>query len=178
MFKKIILVFALFSGLSSFAQKVDFGVQAGYTNVQIEATAQGTQVSDNASGFYVGLLSDFQFSENWHIQPSVNYFNAEDSNFLSVPVLVQYYIESSSFYLQAGPQGTLVLEDSPMTNTFGLDAAFGAGYHITENFFIEARYAIELTNRYNKDAMDYAGQYNVDLDGGVNTLMVGVGYKF
>lgn len=178
MFKKAILVFSLFVGLSSFAQNVDFGIQAGYTNVNIEVTAQGAQVSEDASGFHVGFLTDFQLFENLHLQPSVNYFSAEDTDFLSVPILVQYYIENSGFYLQAGPQGTIVLEDNPATNAFGLDAAFGAGYHITENFFIEARYGIELTNRYSSDSRDYADQYDVDLDGGVNTLMVGVGYKF
>lgn len=178
MFKKSLLIFSLFLGVSSFAQNVDFGIQAGYTNVQIEATAEGTQISENASGYYLGFLADFKFSENWHLQPSVNYFNAEDSNFLSIPVLVQYYIQNSGFYFQAGPQGTIVLEDNPVTNTFGLDAAFGAGYQITENFFIEARYGIELTNRYNSESMEYAEQYDVDLDSGINTLMVGVGYKF
>lgn len=178
MLKKVILVFSLFIGLNSFAQNVDFGIQAGYTNAEIEATAQGTQVSDDASGYYIGFLTDFEFSENWHLQPSVNYFNAEDTDFLSIPVIVQYYIENSSFYLQAGPQGTIVLEDNPVANTFGLDAAFGAGYHITESFFIEARYGIELTNRYNRESRDYAEQYDVDLNSGLNTLMVGVGYKF
>lgn len=178
MIKKIILVFTLFIGLNSFAQNVDFGVQAGYTNVEIEATVQGTQISENASGFYLGFLADFEFSENWHLQPSVNYFNAEESDFLSIPVLAQYYIENSGFYLQAGPQGTVVLEDSPTTNGLGLDAAFGVGYHITENFFIEARYGIELTNRYTEDSIEHAEQYDMDINSRVNTLMVGVGYKF
>lgn len=178
MFKKILFIFSLFVGFSSHAQNIDFGIQTGYTNVQTESTLQGTQVSNDASGFYVGFLADFQLTENWHLQPSVNYFNAEESDFLSVPVLVQYYIENSDFYLQAGPQGTIVLEDSPGTNAFGLDAAFGAGYHITENFFVEARYGIELTNRYTNDTMENAEQYDVDLDSGVNSLMVGVGYKF
>ena len=178
MIKKITLIFFLFIGLNSFAQNVDFGVQAGYTNVEIEATVQGTQVSESASGFYVGFLTDFQLSENWHLQPSVNYFNVEETNFLSIPVLVQYYIDNSDFYLQAGPQGTIALEDDPVTNAFGLDAAFGAGYHITENFFLEARYGIELTNRYTSDSMSHAQEYDLDINSGVNTLMVGIGYKF
>ncbi|WP_424493058.1 outer membrane beta-barrel protein [Salinimicrobium sp. GXAS 041] len=178
MFKKFFFIFSFFIGASSYAQNVDFGIQAGYTNVEIEATAEGTQLSENASGYYVGFLTDFKFTENWHLQPSVNYFNAEDSNFLSIPVLVQYYIQNSGFYFQAGPQGTIVLEDNPVTKAFGLDAAFGAGYQITENFFLEARYAIELTNRYSSESIDYAEQYGLDLDSGINTLMVGVGYKF
>ena len=178
MFKKLIFIAILFIGVNSFAQEVDFGVQAGYTNVRVAASSMGVEVSENASGFYVGFLTDFELNENWHIQPSVNYFNAEETDFLSIPVMVQYYIENSGFYLQAGPQGTIVLEDDPWTNAFGLDAAFGAGYHINENFFIEARYGFELTNRYSKEIKDQADQYDVDLDSGVDTFMIGVGYKF
>ncbi len=179
MIKNYFLVFFLLIGLNSFAQNVDFGIQAGYTNVEVEANGEGgTQISIDGSGFYVGVLADFKFTENWHLQPSVNYFNVEETNFLSIPVLVQYYIENSSFYLQAGPQGTIVLEDSPTTNSFGLDAAFGLGYHITENFFLEARYGIEITNRYTDDSIEYAERYDLDINSGVNTLMLGVGYKF
>ena len=99
MFRKLFLVSILFIGVNSFAQEVDFGVQLGYTNVRVAASAMGTEVSENASGFYVGFLTDFELNENWHIQPSVNYFNVEETNFLSVPVMVQYYIENSGFYL-------------------------------------------------------------------------------
>ncbi|UBZ08340.1 porin family protein [Salegentibacter mishustinae] len=179
MIKNFFLVFFLFLGVNSFAQNVDFGIQAGYANVEVEANGEGgTQVSVDGSGFYVGILADYQFNENWHLQPSVNYFNVEEIDFLSIPVLVQYYIENSGFYLQAGPQATIVLEDVPTTNEFGLDAAFGIGYHITQDFFIEARYGIELTNRYTDESIEFAEQYDTDIKSGVNTLMIGVGYKF
>ncbi|MFD1094360.1 outer membrane beta-barrel protein [Salegentibacter chungangensis] len=178
MVKNYLFILFLLMGLNSFAQDVEFGIQAGYTNIEIEATIEAEQVSDNASGFFVGLLADFKFSENWHLQPSVNYFNAEESDFLSIPVMVQYFIVDSGFYLQAGPQGTIILEDNPVTNTLGLDAAFGAGYHINENFFIDARYGIELTNRYSYESVEYGDQYGLGIESGINTLMVGVGYKF
>lgn len=178
MLKKLSLIVFIFIGFNSFAQEFNFGIQGGYANTNIESTEQGAQVTENEAGFYIGLLTDFKISENWHLQASVNYIKVVDSDLLSVPVLLQYYIQNSGFYLQAGPQGTIVLEDHPATNQFGLDAAFGAGYHFTENFFFEARYGLELTNRYNEMSIDHARQHNLDINSRVNTLTIGVGYKF
>ncbi|MDN3595553.1 outer membrane beta-barrel protein [Zunongwangia endophytica] len=171
MVKKLFLVMVLFVGINSFAQEVDFGFQAGYANVRISEKASGYSLSENESGFYLGFLADFHLNENWHIQPSVNYMRAKEVNFLSVPVLAQYYIAESGFFVQAGPQATFILEDVEI-NTVGLDAAFGVGYHIDENFFIDARYGVELTNRYSSD--DFYG----DTKARLNTLNIGVGYKF
>ncbi|MCL6220733.1 porin family protein [Zunongwangia pacifica] len=171
MFKKLILVTILFIGVNSFAQKIDFGVQAGYANLKISEKASGYSLSENESGFYVGFLTDFHLDENWHIQPSANYMRIKETNFLNVPVLAQYYISDSGFYVQAGPQATFILEDV-VINTVGLDAAFGVGYHIDEHFFLDARYAFEVTNRYSGD------DYFRDTKAHLNTLNIGIGYKF
>ena len=185
MFKKLLLVGAILTGMASFGQNVDFGIQAGYTNVEGKSSNSLNNISSsgNSSGFYVGALADFTLSENFHLQPSVNYANAEEVNFLIVPVLAQYYIENSDFYLQAGPQATFMLEDVSvggveMFNTFGLDLAFGAGYKINSNFFVEAKYSLELTNRYTKEIRDVAGMGDVEVDSQFNALSIGLGYKF
>jgi len=95
----------------------------------------------------------------------------KETSFLTVPVLAQYYIEDSGFFVQAGPQANFILEDVNI-NTVGLDAAFGVGYHIDEHFFLDARYAFEVTNRYSGD------DYFDDLKARLNTLNIGIGYKF
>ena len=95
----------------------------------------------------------------------------KETSFLTVPVLAQYYIEDSGFFVQAGPQANFILEDVNI-NTVGLDAAFGVGYHIDEHFFLDARYAFEATNRYSGD--DYFDDIKVRL----NTLNIRIGYKF
>lgn len=159
------------------AQDVDFGLNAGYTNITGRSSESNLKSSASSSGFYVGALADFDISGNFHIQPSVNYANADETNFLIIPILAQYYISDSNFYVQAGPQATLLLEDTfGLLNTFGLDIAFGAGYHIDENFFLEAKYAIELTNRLSKDVVDAAP--GSDIDSGFDAFSIGVGYKF
>lgn len=177
MFKKLFFVaaFAMLS-LSTYAQETSFGVTAGYLNGQLKVSEDGYNVSDDGSGFYVGVLVDLEINESFHIVPGANYGNAEEANFIYVPVMAQYHIGESGVFLQAGPQATFLLEDDPgdAINTVGVDAAFGLGYEITENFFVEAKYALEVTNRFSEKLRNYPG----DLDLRLNTLMVGVGYKF
>lgn len=177
--KSIFFAFLFLVSFNGIAQDVDFGFNAGYTNITGRSSDSNNNLKTSASssGFYVGALADFDISGNFHIQPSVNYASADNTNFLIIPVLAQYYISDSSFYVQAGPQATLILEDTfGLLDTFGLDIAFGAGYHITENFFLEAKYSLELTNRLTKDVID--ATQNSDVDSGFDAFSVGVGYKF
>ena len=185
MIKKLLFITALVFSVNCFGQQVDFGLQAGYTNVEGKSSnsLDDFSYSGSSSGFYLGVLADIEFSEQFHLQPSVNYANADETSLLVIPVMVQYYIENSGFYVQAGPQATLILENTSLNgvdilNTFGLDAAFGAGYQITENFFVEAKYSLELTNRFSNDIKDAAEIENVDVDSQLNALSIGVGYKF
>ncbi|WP_417359601.1 porin family protein [Galbibacter sp.] len=185
MLKKLLFLGALLTAMASFGQQVNFGVQAGYTNMEGKSSNSNEDVSysGNSSGFYVGALADFTLSESFHLQPSVNYANAEETNLLIVPVMAQYYIENSGFYLQAGPQATFMLEDTSIQgtdvlNTFGLDLAFGLGYQINSNFFVEAKYSFELTNRFSKEIKNAADAQDMDVDSQINALSVGLGYKF
>ncbi|MBE7639142.1 outer membrane beta-barrel protein [Salegentibacter sp. BLCTC] len=185
MIKKLLLIVAISTGMASYGQEVDFGVQAGYTNVEGKSSNSSENISSsgNSSGFYIGALADFTLSENFHLQPSVNYGSADELNFLVIPVLAQYHIDNSGFYFHAGPQATFILDDVSIAgvdilNTFGLDLAFGAGYEINSNFFVEAKYSLELTNRFSKDIRDAAGAQNTDIKSQFNALSIGLGYKF
>ncbi|WP_121666648.1 porin family protein [Mesonia aquimarina] len=153
------------------SQTVDFGVKAGFLNVQAEIETPDGDVSNSEAGFLIGGLVDIGVSENFHVQPELLYGNAGEGSALFIPILAKYYIADSGFAILAGPQGTLDLEEAVEgVNTFGIDATFGASYDITENFFIDARYSFELTNRF-KDGGD-------DFKGHINSLQIGVGYKF
>ncbi|WP_435136517.1 porin family protein [Formosa sp. A9] len=172
---KKLLFFAAFTvaGLMSMnAQNTTFGITAGYTNIKAKTSYEGQSYSESISGFHVGALVDFGLNENFHIQPEVIYANAEEMNFLYIPVLAKYYISNSGFQLLAGPQVNIVLDELiDGLNNVGLDLTFGAAYDINEHFFIDARYSFELTNRF-EDGADY------DVSGKYNTLFAGVGYKF
>ena len=56
----------------------------------------------------------------------------------------------------------------------GIDLGFGLGYNINEHFFVEAKYYHEVTNRFK----DHELHMSNDLKEGINSLMIGVGYKF
>ncbi|GHA35394.1 hypothetical protein GCM10007103_16210 [Salinimicrobium marinum] len=174
--KKIFLIAITFIFASTAnAQDTKFGLTAGYLNVEATESYMGMDVSADASGFYAGVLVDVPLSGSFHLEPAVIYGNAEELNLLFVPVLAKYYISESGFSLLAGPQGTIILDEvGNNVNTFGVDLTFGASYDITENFFLQARYSFELTNRTNNDLEGMPE----DVDGSINSLLVGVGYKF
>ncbi|PHR92054.1 MAG: OmpW family protein [Leeuwenhoekiella sp.] len=173
--KKItLLLLVALSTSSLFAQETKFGLTAGFLNAEVKVSAdnQGS-FSDSDSGFYVGALADIDLNGALHLQPEVLYGNINDSGVLYIPVFLKYYISESGFHLMGGPQATIDLEaNEEGYNNLGVDAAFGLGYDINESFFINARYAFELTNRIS----DLQGADGVTAR--INSLQIGVGYKF
>jgi hypothetical protein len=87
-----------------------------------------------------------------------------------------------------GPQGSFSFEDKQglPINTFGLDLSFGAGYDFNENFYLEARYAFELTNRtpdgfeaeFINGEFDPVFQQNIDVKTVLNSIHLTIGYRF
>ncbi len=176
--KKILLIAAgmLFT-FYSFGQQTSFGLTAGYLNITASSSAGELKETDNAHGFNIGILADISLSESFYLQPAVIYGNAEDSNLLSIPLLAKYYISYSGFNLLAGPQATIILDELPGTvKSVGFDLGFGAGYDLSENFFLQAKYFFEVTNRFDDDIIGLPE--GLDYKAKVNTLFVGVGYKF
>lgn len=169
--KKLMLMAAVaVFGLSNVNAQSQFGVMAGYTNISEKASYDGISASQAESGFFVGVVGDFTVSEKFHIQPEVLYANVSESNFLYIPILAKYMV-SEEFGILVGPQANLILEDMPNgVNSLGVDLTFGGNYKITQNFFAEARYGFELTNRVSDSSLDVKGRFN--------TLHVGVGYMF
>ena len=168
--------------LQASAQKTEFGLTAGYLNIDASSSATSSAFGDqeessNASGFYLGVLADISLSEEFYLQPSVVYGNAEDSNIISIPVLAKYYLLDSGFNLLAGPQLTIIIDDLPGTvKAAGVDLGFGGGYDFSNNIFLQAKYFHELTNRFDDTVMGLPE--GAKFDYGVNTFFVGLGYKF
>lgn len=165
----LITAIAVF-GLANVNAQSKFGVMAGYTNITAKAKVMGISASQSESGFFIGGVADFTISEKFNIQPEVLYANASETNFLYIPILAKFKV-TEEFGILAGPQANLSFEDMPDgMNSLGIDLTFGANYKINENFFIEARYGFELTNRINDGGSDMKASYN--------TLHIGVGYMF
>tara|TARA_R110001592_G_scaffold5081_8_gene28236 strand:- start:86 stop:610 length:525 start_codon:yes stop_codon:yes gene_type:complete len=168
-----ILVMALIGFGNLNAQDAKFGVVSGYHNLSQKLSAEGASVSVNAGGFYVGLSGEFKFSETLNLQTELQYASAsldgESMNLIVLPIMAKYYV-SEEFSLQAGPQLDFIVSDSEDANVFGLGLGIGAGYDISEKFYISTRYAFGLTNRIKDAPSDFSIKFNI--------FQAGLGYRF
>lgn len=174
--KNIFYLVALILCISKgFSQEAKFGLTAGYLNLNVSSYYQGSEISENASGFYAGILGDFKLSEAFHLEPSAIYGHAKELNVLFIPLHAKYYIGQSGFNLLAGPQATMILDEiNPRVKRIGWDLILGAGFDVTDEIFLQVKYALEITNRHNDEIIGAADGINV----GINSLFAGIGYKF
>ncbi|MBU2927241.1 porin family protein [Winogradskyella psychrotolerans] len=169
--KKLFLCAALAvcSFASVDAQEVSFGVTAGFLSGDAKVEYGGEEISYSDSGFYFGGVADIGISEEFHIQPELLYATIDGSSALMLPIMAKYYV-AEGFNIQAGPQFVFSLEETGDDySSIEIDLGIGVGYDINENFFIEARYALQLNNSYTGDE---------DLTAKANYINVGVGYNF
>lgn len=62
---------AMFVTIQSFAQETEFGLTAGYLNINATSSAGIYDESVYGSGFYVGFITDITISEAFFLQPTV-----------------------------------------------------------------------------------------------------------
>lgn len=171
--KKLLVVAVVLSAFIYNSQaQTKFGVKAGFLNLsaKIEVDDEGS-FSDSEAGFFIGGVVDIEINESFSIQPELLYGNVDENSLLYIPILAKFDVSETGLYFLGGPQATLDLEESiEGYNNFGIDLTAGLGYSITENFFVDARYAFEVTNRI-EDAPD-------GVSARLNSLLVGIGYKF
>ena len=166
--KKIVLtslVASLFI-LSAYGQE-GFAAKAGLNNItaRVDLGAFGGTVSDGELGFFVGGGYNFEVDDTWDIEPSALLSFVDDLTSLYIPVMAKYKF-GEGFNVQAGPQLNILLEDVP-DGAVGIDIAFGGGYQIDDNWFVEARFGIEVAR---------GGDFG-DITS-YNTLTLGAGYRF
>jgi len=144
-----------------------FAVKAGLNNVtqRVDLGAFGGTVSDGELGFFVGGGYNFELDDTWDIEPSALLSFVNELTSLYIPVMAKYKF-GEGFNVQAGPQLNILLEDVP-DGAVGIDIAFGGGYQIDENWFVEGRFGIEVAR---------GGDFG-DLTS-FNTLTLGGGYRF
>lgn len=197
--KKIIftlsIAFLTFAGIQA-QDAFKFGVTGGLlnSNTDVNISALGINLANidaiNKTGFYIGAIADIAATEKLHIQPELTYGSAGDLSFIYLPVMAKYYV-ANGFHIQAGPQFSFssnlddikqTIEDAQVllgtnsniddaVNSLGVDLSFGAGFDVSDNLTIQARYAFALTDWY-------SGPLGGSLDVKTATLNVGVAYFF
>jgi hypothetical protein len=185
-------------GLSTVQGQVlpKFGLSGGLlnTNADINISALGFNLANidaiNKTGFYIGVAADIGATEKFHIQPELTYGSAGDLSFVYLPIMAKYYA-TGKFFIQAGPQLSFstnlndikkAIQDvqgvvggngniDDVLKTTAVELGFGLGFDVTEQFAIQGRYGISLTDRYD-------GPLGGSLDVNNATLQIGVLYFF
>jgi len=160
------------------AKSSKFGAKAGFNSTSLRVSFDGTSASESVSGFYLGVFGEFEVSEKFDIQPELQYVSVsedgENSDFLIVPILAKFNV-TEEFNILAGPQFDYLLDDEDGgLNRLGLGLAAGIAYNIDDNFVVDARYSLGLTNRTG-DIDEFEG---FDIKTTFNYIQVGLGYRF
>ncbi len=196
----LLSVITLFSLQFSQGQSLPkFGITGGLLNTNVDFKTGNSLLNlvgvnnfakINSTGFYVGGLVDIGVVGDFHIQPELLYGSAEDLSFFYLPVMAKYYV-AERFHIQAGPQLNFSsnLDDikkairdteellgtngnvDDVLKTVGVDIGLGAGFDVSDNLTIQARYSFELTDRYSGPAGGV-----LDIKG--SAFQVGVAYMF
>ncbi|WP_394265489.1 outer membrane beta-barrel protein [Bergeyella zoohelcum] len=166
--------FALLGTVTMNAQKL--GVTGGLAHLGATAKLGNEKATNSATGGYIGLLAELPLGAKVKFVPGVNYIFVENSGGVQVPLIFKFNV-AEGLNLQAGPQflfdsGEVPEQFKNYYNKTNIAIAIGAGYDINDNFFIDARYGIQVNNHL-KNIPSIA---NASVR--VNTLSVGVGYKF
>ncbi|WP_299178099.1 porin family protein [uncultured Chryseobacterium sp.] len=190
--KKLFLSLALAAGSLVFAQEkektsspIQFGLKAGLNVASInedEAKAK--------AGLYGGAFVNIPLASSFSIQPEVLYngAGAKDENFsdvrvnldyISIPAMFQYNA-LPNLYVEAGPQFSFLINAKVKTDlgsadvkdnfkSFDLGIGLGAGYYITPDFGVTARFVAGVTDIAENNPGDAVRN---------NVFQVGVAYKF
>lgn len=179
MFKKFILLLIFCISIHLRAQDKTntpvFGVHMGYALLDLNSNIfEG----DTQSGFFLGASIDFKITERILLSPKVLYANYGDVGFIHIPIFLSYEI-NKSIYILGGPQLTILLDDPfNLNKELGMDIGAGLGYNISEKIYLEARYALALTNRI-KDSVDFDREvFSEEPTSKYNNFMLGIGYRF
>lgn len=164
---------------SSASSDVSYGVKAGYNSFIARASADGNSASVDESGFYFGIFADFEISEKFNIQPELQYViitgDGDNGNVLALPIMGKYKA-SDKFSLLAGPQFDYILDDDVEgIKRLGIGLGLGLAFDVSENFILDLRYSLGLTNRLDGDDEDFG---DVDVKLRFSYLQIGIGYRF
>jgi opacity protein-like surface antigen len=180
--KTILLFAALICMLSLQAQKdaeqlkdkkITLGLRTGY-----EFQANNSNLNYKLNLPYIGIWSNFKFSNNWSLQVELNlrsekrdrlfndgFIESIDELYLTGPVLLKFHI-NKKFKIYTGRQ---VLSASLINNIFGIkkrNGILGIEYNTLKNIFFDARFR-----------HGFEGQRSIN-NFRDNRISISIGYKF
>ncbi|RZJ55924.1 MAG: PorT family protein [Flavobacterium sp.] len=169
--KKIFLAAVLFLATSATiqAQLLKLGVKAGVNFANQTGDFPESIDKEGITSYHAGLVAEIKLLDKFSIQPELLYSTTGASykfddvtgdiknelGYISIPVMAKIYL-NKTFSIEAGPQASFLVSErndfdvkNAETFEFGLNA--GLGVKLTENFFLQGRYGIGLTEA-SKDA--------------------------
>ena len=154
-------------------KNVTIGLRSGY-----EFQANNSSLNYKLNLPYIGIWSDFKFSDNWSLQLELNlrsekrerFFNngfreSIDELYLTGPVLLKFHL-NKKFKLYTGTQ---VLSASLINDIFGIkkgNGILGIEYKTIKKIFFDVRFR-----------HGFEGQRSIN-NFRDNRISIGVGYKF
>lgn len=179
--KYFVALFLFYFSTESLAQSgksVDFGLKFGANYSIITGLYEDL-------GVYGGFFSSVNLkNDKFSIQGELLFSNTDDIYFLELPVSLKYKL-SDNFYLFSGPRFNWLInnedkytkemndpEDVYYFKKFGFGWEIGVLHPIYKNWFLEGRFNYNFTKQIDND---FYGDY---YSSRVNTVRIGVGYKF
>ncbi|MGY3793052.1 porin family protein [uncultured Aquimarina sp.] len=181
--KKILLIFVLLiTCITINAQESKYGIRIGANLSSISSDNITGDLDQSRIGVVVGFLADYRLTNKLRIQPELQYSGQGNKdrdlrvNYLQLPILLKYNI-TDVFNVQLGPQAGIKIwewednqADTTDFGTFDFAGVIGVGANITDNFFVDLRYALGLANVFDEDA-------GLNIDGTSRNIQLSVGYR-
>jgi hypothetical protein len=182
-----LIVLLAMPGIAS--AQVSGGIKAGLNICNQKSSLGGESESYTGTSFHFGAFLEVPMGDDFTFQPEVLYnsFKISDSgedltlNFLSVPLMFQYWVVAERFNFQFGPQVNFLLSTDPgvakdldVYKSSGFAFNFGVGAAVKQVTFT-GRYSLGLSDMTGSGAEDIFGD---DLEIKQGMFQLSIGYKF
>lgn len=143
----------------TYAQSINYGIRAGVNVSNLDFDPEPTFTNTHRNGFAFGGFIEYAFNEKNSILTELQWSaeGAKDdairADYLNLPIQLRFNFRS--FSLGFGPQASLKIwgKDDGFS-TVAVSGVFVTEFMITEELFIDARYAYGFTNILDTDLTD------------------------
>ena len=175
--KKIFLILILLGSFSVAQAQLRIGIKAGANFANLEGISLDTKMK---TGFHFGAIAELKLPGSFALQPELLYssqgadvneeaFKDIQYDYITVPVLLKYYLVKDLINIELGPQFAFLVNDNvdlEDSSTFDFAALGGVGVDLGKSFFVQGRYVLGLTDA------------SADADVTNRVIQLSLGYKF